>query len=127
VQVPNLGIRDRDRMLAEISFGDVPSRYNYTLMCPQNVTEAHLLDRLQSLGGAAERPVEVTAVEAVFGREPLSGTGSLVPPPRFNLGAVSDPSGDSFTLTERVNTSRCSFRQILSPTRLSAKECIPDR
>lgn len=56
-------VRDRDTILAEIGFEHIPSRYNFTLMCPQNVTEAHLLARLTELGGRVERPVDLLAIE----------------------------------------------------------------
>ncbi len=58
LEVPIFRIRDRDRVVAEIGFRDLPSAYNFTLMCPQNVTEAHLLARLRELGGSVVRPVE---------------------------------------------------------------------
>lgn len=66
VKVPIFRIRDRDAVLAEIGFEGIPSQYNYTLMCPQNLTEQHLLARLEELGGSVERPVEATGIEAVL-------------------------------------------------------------
>jgi 2-polyprenyl-6-methoxyphenol hydroxylase-like FAD-dependent oxidoreductase len=48
--VPTFTIRDRDRVLAAIRFDRLPTRYPYTLMVPQQVTEAILLERLQELG-----------------------------------------------------------------------------
>ncbi|WP_406855238.1 FAD-dependent monooxygenase [Alsobacter sp. KACC 23698] len=64
VKVPVFRIRDRDAVLAEIGFAGIPSPYNFTLMCPQNVTEKHLLARLEALGGRVERPVEAAGIEA---------------------------------------------------------------
>lgn len=64
LRVPIFRVRDRDTVLAEIGFETIPSRYNFTLMCPQNVTERHLLARLEELGGRVERPVEVLAIDA---------------------------------------------------------------
>lgn len=55
-------VRDRDKQLIEIEFKDIPSKYQYVLMIPQNETEALLLERLRSLGGDVIRPSEVTAV-----------------------------------------------------------------
>jgi 2-polyprenyl-6-methoxyphenol hydroxylase-like FAD-dependent oxidoreductase len=38
VIVPTFTLRDRDRTLAAITFDELPTRYPYTLMVPQNVT-----------------------------------------------------------------------------------------
>lgn len=51
VVVPTFTLRDRDRTLAAITFDDLPTRYPYTLMVPQNITEQVLADRLTELGG----------------------------------------------------------------------------
>ena len=42
--VPRFTVRDRDRALATIRFDGLPTRYPFTLMIPQNDTEAILLD-----------------------------------------------------------------------------------
>lgn len=63
VKVPIFRIRDRDTVLATIGFEGIPSRYNYTLMCPQNVTEKILLAKLEELGGSVDRPVEAVGIE----------------------------------------------------------------
>jgi 2-polyprenyl-6-methoxyphenol hydroxylase-like FAD-dependent oxidoreductase len=62
VKVPIFRIRDRDKTLLMVDFKDIPSAYAFTLMCPQNRTEAILLDRLRQLGGDVVRPAEATAV-----------------------------------------------------------------
>jgi 2-polyprenyl-6-methoxyphenol hydroxylase-like FAD-dependent oxidoreductase len=54
--VPRFTIRDHDQVLATIPFDELRTRYPYTLMIPQNVTEAILLDRLRELGGEVARP-----------------------------------------------------------------------
>jgi 2-polyprenyl-6-methoxyphenol hydroxylase-like FAD-dependent oxidoreductase len=54
--VPRFSVRDRDHVLATIRFDALPTRYPYTLMVPQNVTEAILLGRLRELGGDVHRP-----------------------------------------------------------------------
>jgi 2-polyprenyl-6-methoxyphenol hydroxylase-like FAD-dependent oxidoreductase len=48
--VPRFVVRDRDRRLATIRFDGLPTRYPYTLMVPQQITEAILLGRLRELG-----------------------------------------------------------------------------
>ena len=49
-------IRDRDRVLVPIDFGGLPTRYPYTLMVSQAVTEGVLLHRFVELGGRVLRP-----------------------------------------------------------------------
>jgi 2-polyprenyl-6-methoxyphenol hydroxylase-like FAD-dependent oxidoreductase len=58
--VPRFTVRDRDRVLATIRFDGLPTRYPYTLMVPQNGTEAILLGRLRELGGDVHRPYVAT-------------------------------------------------------------------
>lgn len=58
IAVPDFRVRDRNRVLLHIGFGDLPSRYHYALMCPQNDTEAILQARLDDLGARIERPAE---------------------------------------------------------------------
>lgn len=60
--VPRFTPRDRDHVLATIPFERLPTRYPYTLMVPQNVTEAILLSRLRELGGDVYRPGDVSDV-----------------------------------------------------------------
>ena len=62
LKVPIFCIRDHDAPLITIDFGEIPSKYAFTLMCPQNRTEAILLARLQALGGEVVRPREVTGL-----------------------------------------------------------------
>jgi 2-polyprenyl-6-methoxyphenol hydroxylase-like FAD-dependent oxidoreductase len=49
-------IRDRDRVLVPIDFDALPTRYPYTLMVSQAITERVLLQRLVELGGHVSRP-----------------------------------------------------------------------
>lgn len=62
IVVPTFRVRDRNRILTSISFKDLDTKYPFTLMCPQNRTEAILLRRLQSLGCAVQRPCDVVTV-----------------------------------------------------------------
>src|SRR5262249_6972447 len=64
--------------LITIDFGEIPSKYAFTLMCPQNRTEAILLARLQALGGDVVRPREVTGLTVTGGgvRVHITGEGS---------------------------------------------------
>ncbi|HXV12953.1 MAG TPA: FAD-dependent monooxygenase [Candidatus Krumholzibacteria bacterium] len=60
--VPRFTLRDRDRALATIDFGRLPTRYPFTLMIPQFRTEAILADRLRELGGRLYRGFDVVDV-----------------------------------------------------------------
>jgi 2-polyprenyl-6-methoxyphenol hydroxylase-like FAD-dependent oxidoreductase len=56
LQARRFTIRDRDRVLVPIGFADLPTRYPYTLMVSQAVTEDVPLRRLIELGGHVRRP-----------------------------------------------------------------------
>mgnify|MGYP003575407912 FL=1 len=56
LQASRFTIRDRDRILVPIEFDGLPSRYPYTLMVSQAVTEAVLLQRATELGVTVRRP-----------------------------------------------------------------------
>jgi 2-polyprenyl-6-methoxyphenol hydroxylase-like FAD-dependent oxidoreductase len=56
------GIRDRDRTLVELPFGNLPTAHPYLLMLPQDVTERILADRLIALGGAIHRGFTATGL-----------------------------------------------------------------
>ncbi len=62
VVVPTFRIRDKGHVLATVNFNDLKTAYPVTLMYPQDRVEAALLQRLQSLGGAVERPWEVNEI-----------------------------------------------------------------
>jgi 2-polyprenyl-6-methoxyphenol hydroxylase-like FAD-dependent oxidoreductase len=61
VQVPVFTVRDRDRLLASISFRELETKYPFTLMCPQDRTEHILLTRLGELDGSVMRPWEAVS------------------------------------------------------------------
>ena len=50
LKVPLFRARDRDRVLLEVDFSTIESVFNYTLMLPQDQTEAVLRERLRELG-----------------------------------------------------------------------------
>lgn len=62
VHTPTFAIRDRDALLIAVPFGDLPTKYPYTLMISQADTEAFLLRRLEALGGKVLRPATVTEI-----------------------------------------------------------------
>ncbi|MEV8635258.1 FAD-dependent oxidoreductase [Streptosporangium sp. NPDC051023] len=55
-------IRDRDRTLVPVVFDELPTRYPYTLMISQAVTERILLERLTELGGRVARPYRLESL-----------------------------------------------------------------
>jgi 2-polyprenyl-6-methoxyphenol hydroxylase-like FAD-dependent oxidoreductase len=63
VIVPRFTVRDRDRALLTIDFDGLPTRYPYTLMLPQDITEDVLAGRLAELGGQVHRPYELVRLE----------------------------------------------------------------
>lgn len=62
IQARRFTIRDRDRVLVPIGFGQLPTQYPYTLMVSQAVTESVLLQRLVELGGQVLRPRTLAAL-----------------------------------------------------------------
>lgn len=65
VIVPIFRLRDRDRVLLEADFRTLDTAYPFTLMCPQNRTEAILLNRLEELGGLVQRPLGMTGAQTL--------------------------------------------------------------
>jgi 2-polyprenyl-6-methoxyphenol hydroxylase-like FAD-dependent oxidoreductase len=55
-------IRDRDRTLVQLGFGNLPTAHPYLLMLPQDATERILTDHLVALGGAIHRGVTATGL-----------------------------------------------------------------
>ncbi|MGE0354624.1 MAG: FAD-dependent monooxygenase [Gemmatimonadales bacterium] len=63
LRLAKFSIRDRDRVLTQLSFSQLPSRYPYLLMLPQDRTEAILTEALMGAGGAVHRAHTVEALE----------------------------------------------------------------
>jgi len=62
LHLAKFSIRDRDRVLTQLSFAQLPSRYPYLLMLPQDRTEAILTEALTEAGGAVHRGHTVEAL-----------------------------------------------------------------
>ncbi|MGV9610612.1 FAD-dependent monooxygenase [Nocardia xishanensis] len=62
IPVPRFTLHDGARTLATVEFGNLPTPYPYTLMTPQDTTEAVLLERLHKAGGQVHRPYVVTRI-----------------------------------------------------------------
>ena len=63
VVVPRFTIRDRDRTLLHVPFDGLPTRYPYTVMLPQNITEQILAERLTAGGGTVHWRHQLTGIE----------------------------------------------------------------
>jgi 2-polyprenyl-6-methoxyphenol hydroxylase-like FAD-dependent oxidoreductase len=63
VIVPYFTVRDGDRVLLELDFSALPSKYPFTLMIPQSVTESLLVERLASYGSRVVRPMTAVSVK----------------------------------------------------------------
>jgi 2-polyprenyl-6-methoxyphenol hydroxylase-like FAD-dependent oxidoreductase len=63
VVVPRFTIRDRDRALLHVPFGGLPTRYPYTVMLPQDITEQILGERLTAGGGGVHWGHRLTGIE----------------------------------------------------------------
>src|SRR5919107_2474953 len=62
IPLTRFAVHDGSRRLLTVPFDRLPTPYPFTLMVPQNETEAVLLGRLQSLGTDVHRPYEVASV-----------------------------------------------------------------
>ncbi|MEP9376073.1 FAD-dependent oxidoreductase [Aquabacter sp. CN5-332] len=62
IKVPVFRVREGGKTLATVTFDHLPSAYPFTLMIPQDRTEAVLLSRLKALGGDVLRPAEAVAI-----------------------------------------------------------------
>jgi len=62
IPITKFVVRDGSHRLLTVPFQDLPTRYPYTLMVPQEETENVLLDRLRALGHDVHRPYQVASV-----------------------------------------------------------------
>ncbi|WP_313556493.1 FAD-dependent oxidoreductase [Agrobacterium cavarae] len=60
--VPKFRVRDRDRLLLDVDFSELPGRYPFTLMLPQDQTEAILRTRLLELGVEVQWATELESI-----------------------------------------------------------------
>ena len=62
LKAKRFALHDGDRVLMPIAFDDLPTRYPYTLMVSQAVTESVLVRRLQELGGQVLKPLSLVGL-----------------------------------------------------------------
>lgn len=125
LQARRFTVRDRDRVLVPIEFGGLPSRYPYTLMVSQAVTEAVLLERARELGVTVRRPCSLLSFSQDDGGvDATLSDGSRVRA-RYLVGAdgmhsfVRQQAGIGFD----GGTYGESF--VLADVRLAANEAVP--
>jgi 2-polyprenyl-6-methoxyphenol hydroxylase-like FAD-dependent oxidoreductase len=98
LQAQRFTIRDRDRVLVPIAFDKLPTRYPYTLMLSQAVTEQVLLKRFAELGGQVLRPGQlVDLTQDASGATATLGDGS-----RLRARYVVGADGMHSTVRERA-------------------------
>jgi 2-polyprenyl-6-methoxyphenol hydroxylase-like FAD-dependent oxidoreductase len=91
-------IRDRDRVLVPIGFERLPTRYPYTLMVSQAVTESVLLRRFAELGGQVLRPHTLTNLA----QDDVGATATLDDGSRLRARYVVGADGMHSTVRERA-------------------------
>jgi 2-polyprenyl-6-methoxyphenol hydroxylase-like FAD-dependent oxidoreductase len=67
VVVPRFAVRDRDTTLLQVDFSGLPTRFPYTLMAPQNITEELLEAELGRRGGAVLREHTLQKIDVTGG------------------------------------------------------------
>ncbi|MGK5684107.1 FAD-dependent oxidoreductase [Actinoplanes sp. URMC 104] len=113
IPAPRFTIRDRDRVLVPVTFGDLPTRFPYALMVPQSTTESVLAERLTDAGGRVLRGVEAVGLaggtvtfaggervtaEYVVGADGMHSTVRRLA--GIGFGDPTDSGGESFTLAD---------------------------
>jgi 2-polyprenyl-6-methoxyphenol hydroxylase-like FAD-dependent oxidoreductase len=100
--VPRFTLRDRDRVLATLSFDRLPTRYPYTLMVPQEITEGVLLDRLRELGADVYRPFTLSDVRQDADGVAVTVAADGQPPQAVRARYVAGTDGMHSTVRERA-------------------------
>ncbi|MGJ6965219.1 FAD-dependent oxidoreductase [Streptosporangium sp. G11] len=94
-------IRDRDRILVPVGFDRLPTRYPYTLMVSQAVTERVLLERLAELGGRVARPYTLESLTQDAEGVTARFSGGAVVTAKYLVGA----DGMHSTVREQVGVA----------------------
>ncbi|TCC52936.1 FAD-dependent monooxygenase [Kribbella capetownensis] len=79
LELEDFAVRDGDRRLVPVGFGDLPTDYPFIVMLPQYVTERVLLERLEELGGSVLRPYAATGLtQTADGAEVTLDSGDVI-------------------------------------------------
>jgi 2-polyprenyl-6-methoxyphenol hydroxylase-like FAD-dependent oxidoreductase len=92
-------IRDRDRVLMTVPFDWLPTAYPYTLLVPQALTEAVLLQRLNQLGGRVLRPYALTSLD----QDATGVTATFASGERMRASYVVGADGVHSTVREQAS------------------------
>jgi 2-polyprenyl-6-methoxyphenol hydroxylase-like FAD-dependent oxidoreductase len=98
IQAQRFTIRDRDRVLVDLGFDRLPTRYPYTLMISQATTESVLLARLLELGGQVRQPSSVVDL----GQDDAGVTATLDDGSRLRARHVVGSDGMHSVVRERA-------------------------
>lgn len=104
VVVATFTVRDRDRTLVTLDFGGLPTRYPFTLMVPQDVTEQVLAERLAEVGGVVSggwslRSLDLVAEPGRVVAELVDGRGEVA---RVRAAHVVGADGMHSTVREQA-------------------------
>jgi 2-polyprenyl-6-methoxyphenol hydroxylase-like FAD-dependent oxidoreductase len=127
LQARRFTVRDRDRILVPIDFDGLPSRYPYTLMVSQAVTETVLLERARELGVSVRRPCSLLSfTQDDSGVAATLDDGSQVKA-RYLVGA--DGMHSLVRQQARIGFGGGSYGEsfVLADVRLEANEAVPQR
>ncbi|WP_406049696.1 FAD-dependent oxidoreductase [Kribbella sp. NBC_00889] len=79
LELDDFAVRDGDRRLVPVGFGDLPTDYPFIVMLPQYLTERILLERLEELGGSVLRPYAATGLtQTADGAEVTLDSGDVI-------------------------------------------------
>ncbi|TCC56076.1 FAD-dependent monooxygenase [Kribbella pittospori] len=79
LELEDFAVRDGDRRLVPVGFGDLPTDYPFIVMLPQYLTERVLLERLEELGGSVLRPYAATGLtQTADGAEVTLDSGDVI-------------------------------------------------
>ncbi|MEV0796474.1 NAD(P)/FAD-dependent oxidoreductase [Kribbella sp. NPDC050281] len=79
LELEDFAVRDGDRRLVPVGFGDLPTDYPFIVMLPQYLTERILLERLEELGGSVLRPYAATGLtQTADGAEVTLDSGDVI-------------------------------------------------
>jgi 2-polyprenyl-6-methoxyphenol hydroxylase-like FAD-dependent oxidoreductase len=116
--VPRFTVHDCDHVLLTIRFDGLPTRYAYTLMVLQNITEEILLGRLRELGSDVYRPYAVADVQ----QDADGVTAVVVADGQQRRRCAPDTSSAPTVCTARSASAPAS---VSPPARMGRRLCSP--
>ena len=114
--VPRFTVRDRDRALMTIDFDGLPGRHPYTLMLPQDITEAVLARRLDELGGTVHLAQEIATKDQDSAGLTATMVGGDTFRPSYFVGPRPDFNAPSAGKQGSASRARATSSRSCSPT-----------